>query len=247
MPDATAPRPAAAGRKVLVWDLPTRLFHWLLVLGLIGSWLTAEVYRDVDFGWHKLIGSTILGLLLFRLLWGFLGGRHSRFASFVPGPRAVFAYLRVFARRDAPRHAGHNPLGALSVLALLASLLAQVASGLVIDDGILAAGPLAKLVDGELRALAGSVHEINFNVLLALIALHLLAIVYYTVWRRQNLAGAMVTGRAAGLPDSAAGTAPPLWRFLLAAGLATGLTFAIVEGLPAWLPAAGGGGDFNFD
>jgi len=240
------PEPADPRRKVPVWDLPLRLFHWLLVLGVLCAWLTAEVYRDVDFGWHKRIGACILGLLLFRLIWGFVGGRHSRFAHFLPGPRRLFAYLRVFARRDAPRHAGHNPLGALSVVALLLSLLAQVASGLVIDDGILAAGPLAKLVDGEVRGLAGQVHEINFNILLALIALHLLAIAYYAVWRRQNLVGAMVTGRAAGLTAADEAQPPGLWRFLLAAGLATGLVFLIVEGLPAWLPPAGPG-DFDFD
>lgn len=238
--------PTPSRRRILVWDLPTRLFHWLLVLGVLGSWLTAEVFRDVDFVWHKRIGICILGLLLFRLAWGVVGGRHSRFASFLPGPRRLFAYLKVFARRDGPRHAGHNPLGALSVVALLLSLLVQVASGLLVDDGILAAGPLAKLVDGKVRGLAGLVHGVNFNILLALIGLHLLAIAYYALWRRQNLVATMVTGQAAGLPAAEEGSAPGFGRFLLVAALATGLVFAIVEGLPAWLPPAGIG-DFNFD
>ncbi len=241
MSDTPEPR-----RRILVWDLPTRLFHWLIVLGVLGSWLTAEIFRRFDFHWHKLIGFTLLGLLIFRLLWGFVGGRHSRFANFVRGPGAVLRYLPGLRSRQAEAHAGHNPLGALSVLALLASLLLQVATGLCVDDDVLAAGPLAPLVDSELRALAGKIHAINFKVLLALIALHLCAITYYAVWKRQNLVATMITGRARNLPAAEAGTSPPAWRGLLVLLLAVAMVLLIVLGLPAWLPPAGGGGS-SFD
>lgn len=240
-------KPTSSFRRILVWDLPTRLFHWLIVLGVLGSWLTAEVFPRFDFHWHKLIGYTLLGLILFRLIWGFVGGRYSRFLGFVRGPGAVLAYLRSMGRRDLPAHAGHNPLGALSVLALLASLLVQALTGLCVDDGVLAAGPLAPLVDGATRGLAGLIHSVNFNILLALIALHLCAIAYYAIWRRQNLVRPMVTGHAAGDPADA-GSSPPLWRSLLVAAVAAGLVLLVVLGLPEWLPkAAGGGGNFNFD
>jgi len=240
MPDPAAPR-----RKILVWDLPTRLFHWLLVLLVAGAWFTAEVVSDVDLWLHRMLGTVLFGLLVFRLVWGFIGGRHSRFVNFVPGPGAVLRYAATLGRRQGDGHAGHNPLGALSVMALLASLLVQVATGLMNDDDILAAGPLAPLVGAELRELAGQVHEINFNILLALIALHLAAILYYALWRRQNLVRPMITGRAEGLPESEAGSSPPAWRALLALALAVGAVLLVVLGLPAWLPATPGGSGFD--
>jgi cytochrome b len=240
MSDPTAPR-----RTCLVWDLPTRLFHWLLVLLVAGSWFTAKVVSDVDLWLHRMLGYVLLGLLVFRLLWGFVGGRHSRFVNFVRGPGAVLRYAATLGRRDADGHAGHNPLGALSVLSLLASLLLQVLTGLVNDDEILAAGPLAPLVGAELRDLAGQVHAINFNVLIGLIALHLAAILYYALWRRQNLVRPMITGSAEGLPESEAGTSPPAARALLVLALSVAVVLVVVLGLPEWLPAASGGSGFD--
>lgn len=229
-----------------VWDLPTRLFHWLLVLALIGAWLTGEIFTTFDYGRHKLIGYCILGLVLFRLIWGFVGGRYSRFAAFLRGPRTVLAYL---AGR-APDRPGHNPLGALSVVAMLLSLLVQVASGLCADDGVLVAGPLANLAGAGLRDLAGAVHAVNVWILIGLIALHLLAVAYYALVRRRDLVKAMVTGRTRDLaaePESRVPVTPSWGRALLALALAVGLVLLIVVGLPAWLPEAPGGGSFDFD
>ncbi len=238
----TAAQGKASARdgKVAVWDFAIRLFHWLLVLLILGSYLTAEVFRTVDYQWHKLIGYTVLGLLLFRLMWGFVGGRHARFASFVRGPAAVLRYLGTLGTRHPEGHAGHNPLGALSVLALLLSLAVQATSGLFVDDEILASGPLASAASAGTRSLMGAIHAINFNVLLTLIGLHLAAIAYYAVWKRDDLVRPMVTGRKRGLPPEAHAAPPSPWRALLVALIAAGLVVTIVLGLPEWLPGGGG-------
>ena len=230
---------------ILIWDWPLRLFHWVVVLLLIGSYLTMAVWRDFDLHTHRLIGYTILGLVLFRLLWGFVGGRHARFLSFVKGPRAIFRHIGELGRRGDPGHGGHNALGALSVLALLASLLVQTLSGLFNSDDILAEGPLAGLVDAETRSFFGRVHQINFIVLLVLIGLHLAAIAFYVFWKGQGLVRAMIGGRRHDLAPEQAGTTPSFWLVVFCALVAAGLVLLVVLGLPAWLPSAGGSMSFE--
>lgn len=207
-----------------VWDVPVRLFHWSIVL-LVGlSWWTAENGFDRVHFWS---GYALLFLLLFRILWGFAGGSTARFATFVKGPAAVAAYLR-HGQGGQP---GHSPIGALSVLAMLLALLVQIATGLVqIDDEDFIEGPLAGLVGFDTAVLAHDVHEASFNILLGLIALHLLAIVYYRLVRGRSLVRPMLTGRAV----LAEGTEPmipaakgrfaacALAAFLLAAALIAG-------------------------
>lgn len=176
------------GLRQFVWDAPTRLFHWLLV-GLLGfSWWSAET-RRMD--WHQLSGLAVCGLLVFRILWGFLGAGTSRFRQFVRGPRAIWAYLR----GRGPGTVGHNPLGGLSVVALLLALGAQVVSGLLaVDIDGIESGPLSYLIDFEQGRLAAQVHAISFKVVQALVGLHVLAIGFYLVARRRNLTAAMITG-----------------------------------------------------
>ncbi|MCS6763587.1 MAG: cytochrome b/b6 domain-containing protein [Candidatus Protistobacter heckmanni] len=179
--------------KVRIWDLPTRLFHWLLALLIIGSWCTMELAEPLGMDlsvWHARIGYSVLTLILFRILWGFFGGRYARFASFVLGPGAVLAYLRG-GKAGGP---GHNPLGALSVLALLFVVLLQACTGLFSNDDIAFEGPLAKLVSNALSGLMTKIHHINFNVLLVLVVLHLAAIIWYRLRKREKLVKAMLTG-----------------------------------------------------
>lgn len=183
----------AADRRVPVWDLPVRLFHWAIVLLLVAQWLTAEFEL---WGLHKPAGYGVLALVLFRICWGFAGSPTARFASFVRGPRTVAAYARGVLART-PGHAiGHNPLGAISVLALLAALLAQTVSGLFLldTDTGLVSGPLAHLVSDDTAFLATAIHETTFNVLLALVVLHVLTIAIYAVWKRENLLRPMLVG-----------------------------------------------------
>lgn len=205
-----------------VWDLPVRLFHWSIVALIALSWWSAKNgFDDVHF-WS---GYALLFALVFRILWGFAGSSTARFATFVRGPSAVRAYLR----EGSHGQAGHSPVGALSVLAMLLALLVQIATGLIqIDDEDFIEGPLSGLVGFDTAVLAHEVHEASFNVLLALIALHLLALAYYHLVRRRSLIPPMVTGRAV-LPDGVAPMAPAgKGRAAACAAAALAVTAAVI-------------------
>lgn len=177
---------------VRVWDAPTRLFHWALAVCVVCLVVTAQI-GGAAMDWHFRFGYCVLTLLVFRLLWGLVGGYWSRFSSFLYSPAQVIAYLK--GNGDANHTVGHNPMGAMSVLALLGFLMLQVGSGLFSDDEIAATGPLVKFVSSTWVANATFYHkEIGKVVLLALIALHLLAIGFYFFKKHENLVGAMITG-----------------------------------------------------
>ena len=174
--------------RIKLWDLPTRLFHWLLVILVAAAVITAKIGGNA-MDWHGRIGVSILGLLAFRLVWGFVGSYHARFSSFWPKPASVRAYLR-----GNWRGIGHNPLGAFSVLALLALIGLQVATGLFSNDDIAFNGPLFNLVSKELSDTLTGIHKLSINILLALIALHLGAIGFYTLVKKEHLLKPMITG-----------------------------------------------------
>jgi cytochrome b len=178
--------------KIRIWDLPTRIFHWALVLCVVGLIITGEVGGEL-MPWHFRLGYTVLSLLLFRVVWGFIGGRWSRFSSFVHRPSTVLAFIR---GRGLPQHSvGHNPLGAGSVLAMLFFLLAQVGSGMFSDDEIASSGPLTKFVSNAIIKLATTYHaDIGKLILIALVLLHIAAIVFYRVKKQENLVPAMLHG-----------------------------------------------------
>ncbi|MFM2399321.1 MAG: hypothetical protein RL341_1478 [Pseudomonadota bacterium] len=174
---------------VRVWDLPTRLFHWLLVVCIIGSFVTVKVGGNW-IQYHFWFGYSILALITFRILWGLVGTRYARFASFPPNPFRALAYLR-----DGHSNTlGHNPLGALSVYALLLILGAQAVGGLFADDEIASAGPLSKFVSNATVSLITSLHKLNQWVIIALVALHVAAVLYYLYKKRENLIGPMISG-----------------------------------------------------
>lgn len=179
-------------RSVQVWDLPTRLFHWLLVLGVLAMWLTAEVFDRLDL--HMSIGYALIGLIVFRLVWGFIGSDTARFSQFVRRPKYIISYLK---GQFQGIWLGHNPLGALSVLALILSVMLQLFTGLFANDQIFNEGPFSDYVSENMQDLMTLIHEINFNVLLGLIALHLLAIAFYQFKKHEPLAHAMITGKRA--------------------------------------------------
>ncbi|MBN9424988.1 MAG: cytochrome b/b6 domain-containing protein [Burkholderiales bacterium] len=178
-----------AAVRVRVWDLPTRLFHWALTLCVIGSIASINIGGNAV-EWHFRFGYAILTLLLFRLLWGFVGPRYARFASFAPNPLAAWRYLRGRAAAGL----GHNPLGALSVYALLLSLAVQAGTGLFASDAIIFDGPLRPLVSGETGDWLTAVHKVNKIILIVLVVLHLLAIAWYAIVRKQRLVGPMIVG-----------------------------------------------------
>lgn len=225
---ATRAEGTAAGRHY-VWDLPTRAFHWLLV-GLIGfSWWSAET-SHMD--WHYYSGLAVCGLLLFRVLWGLFGSSTARFAQFVRGPRAAWAYLRPDPMEPKPAPLGHNPLGGYSVLALLLVLATQVTSGLfAVDTDGIESGPLSYLVDFDRGRQAAAIHEVSFTALQVLVALHVLAIVFYLLVKRRNLTGAMLSGYQRGEGGHDAIVRAPLWRLAVAVAVAGVAAWWIGTGL----------------
>jgi cytochrome b len=191
-------------QRVRIWDLPTRVFHALLALAVVGAVVSAKI-GGAAMAWHFRFGYLVFALLLFRLLWGFLGGRWSRFASFLHSPAVTLRYLR---GRSSPADAvdvGHSPLGALSVFAVLGVLAVQVATGLVGDDEIANVGPLNRLVSGATGLAATAWHKgWGQWTILALVALHVAAVAVYA-WRGRNLVAPMVHGDKtlpAGTPGS---------------------------------------------
>ena len=177
---------------IRVWDLPTRLFHWLLVLCVVGLVVTGKIGGGA-ITWHARLGYAVLALLLFRLVWGFAGGHWSRFTRFVRGPGSVIAYLK--GTGPLALRIGHNPLGALSVLAMLAVLIAQVGTGLVSDDEISFTGPLNRFVSSSLGLAATSYHkQIGQWLIIGLVVVHVAAVLFYLWKKRENLVRPMVTG-----------------------------------------------------
>lgn len=179
-------------QKARVWDLPTRVFHWSLFLAIVGAVISAKIGGNAMI-WHMRLGMFIATLLMWRLVWGVIGGHYSKFLSFIYSPRTVLAYLR----GQAPAHVsvGHNPLGAMSVFGLLAVLVIQVASGLVADDEIATVGPLNKFVSAATGLQATGWHKAYGQwLLLGLIALHVAAILFYLFKKRENLIKPMIQG-----------------------------------------------------
>ena len=195
----SAPDPASSAAvthlaKVRIWDLPTRLFHWVLVGLVVGLIISGNIGGNA-MPVHGLLGQGVLTLVLFRLLWGVVGGHWSRFSTFWPTPGRLQAYWAGLRQHLGPVQAGHNPMGALSIFAMLLILLLQVGSGMMSDDEIAFTGPWAALVASEWVSLATSYHKTwGKALLLALVALHLLAIVFHRLRHRHPLVPAMWHG-----------------------------------------------------
>jgi cytochrome b len=211
-----------------VWDLPVRLFHWTLAALILFSWWSVHNHHT---DWHIWSGCAILTLLIFRLLWGFVGSSTARFSSFVRGPRAIARYWR-----GTWRGIGHNPLGALSVVALLAAVAMQVGLGLFSEDEDgLYMGPLAQLISVDASDRARDLHEAWFNVVLAVIALHLVAILYYRA-RGRKLTLPMITGRAELEPGAEPMRPGKWWVALICLALGIAITRWIIAGAPPFGP-----------
>ena len=178
---------------MLIWELPVRVFHWALVALVATSWITGEL-GGVALQYHFWSGYAVLTLLLFRLVWGVLGSEHARFTSFVRGPRAVFATVRSLATRAPLNAVGHNPVGALMVLALLAGLLLQTGTGLFANDDLFNEGPLYQHMSKAMSDRLTAIHQFNVGVLLTLITLHIAAIAYHWWVKGENLLRPMLAG-----------------------------------------------------
>jgi cytochrome b len=185
--------------RFLIWDLPTRLFHWLLVLCVCGSFVSAKIGGNAMV-WHGRFGLVVVGLLVFRLVWGFVGSTYARFTQFVRGPATVLAYLRGHWHGE-----GHNPLGALSVLAVLGTLLLLVATGLFANDDIAFEGPLYALVGKEFSDRVVGIHRLVEPLIIFLVLAHLAAIAFYVRVKKETLIMPMITGEKVGAGETAKG------------------------------------------
>jgi len=188
----TQPSGSSAGR--LIWDLPLRVCHWLLLLAVAGSWLTHKLGPEA-FQWHVWLGYTTLVLVFFRVVWGFVGPRHARFSSFVQGVPRVVSYVRALFSKEPQRFVGHNPLGALMVIAFLLLLGAQAISGLFANDEIMSTGPLYGYVSDATSDSLSRLHRQLSELLWIAIGVHVAAIALHASLKRDNLVAPMITGR----------------------------------------------------
>jgi cytochrome b len=211
---------SSSSRAVLVWDAPTRLFHWLVAVLVAAAYATWRLNWMV---WHGRVGEVLLALLLFRLLWGFFGSETARFSRFLTSPRTALQHLRFALLREPDRQVGHNPAGGWVVVVLLALLLAETLTGLYVANDIADEGPLTEIVPAPVANAISAAHAILWDVLLALIAFHVLAIAAYAVAKGQNLLRPMITGTKV-LPASV--RAPRMGSYALAAVLLAGAAAA---------------------
>jgi cytochrome b len=210
-----------------LWDGPTRLVHWAVAALILTAWLTAGKQMTV----HRWAGYAVLGLMVFRLWWGVAGGSTARFASFLVGPRATLAYVKKLPGREPGETGGHNPLGAWSVVAMIALIIVQAGLGLfAVDIDGIESGPLSDRVSFDFGRVCAHWHELTFRILQALVLLHLAAIAFYALWKRENLVGAMIVGGRRFHGAVAPLVKAPLWR--LAVGIVLG-------GAAVWLIARG--------
>lgn len=219
----------AGSSLILVWDGALRLFHWSTVLLVAAMWWSAENHM---MDWHRRMGMILVGLVTFRLAWGLLGPRTARFTSWQLGPGAMLGYLKSLKRGVHKPSFGHNPIGTLSVIAMLAALCVQLGTGLfAVDVDGLESGPLSTLVSFEAGRQAAEIHEVSFNILVALIGLHVAAVAVYLIFFKDNLVRPMVTGRRASADFEAGETLTDNRLSWLRLAIAVAVAFAAMWGI----------------
>jgi cytochrome b len=221
---------------VKVWDLPTRLFHWSLVAVFAFQYITVELLDDA-MQLHFYGGYVALGIILFRIIWGFVCTYHARFSNFVYSPNTAFSYAKDSAKGNAQTYLGHNPLGGYSVLVILAVMLTQASSGLFMTDDIFLDGPYYGVMGDSIDDIMNFLHHNAITVMYGLIALHLVAIIWYSVKKKQKLVPAMIHGNkpsdsAAITTNTQSNAAAPWLRFIIVVLLVAVAVYLLVEVLP---------------
>ena len=214
-------------KNALIWDIPTRLFHWLLVGSIVAQYATAN-WLDNAVQWHFYIGYFTLFLVVFRLLWGVVGTRYATFTQFVKGPKSVMNYLKSLFDKHATPTAGHNPLGGWFVVVMLILVAIQSISGLFMTDDIFLDGPYRALATEEVLSVMSSLHHLAFDALLYVITLHISAVIFYAVFKKQKLAPAMVHGKKEVFHDEADGQPMGIKHSKLIRALIVALVAALV-------------------
>ncbi|BBO84040.1 cytochrome b/b6 domain-containing protein [Desulfosarcina ovata] len=213
--------------QVQIWDLPTRIFHWALVAFVGGCFVTAKLGGNLMV-YHIYSGLMVLGLLLFRMVWGVVGSRTARFSHFVRGPRAAWQYARSLTGSHPQHVLGHNPLGGWSIVAMLLALVIQATTGLFANDEIFTYGPLYSMVSEATSIRLTEIHRLNQGVIAGLVGLHLLAVLFYLGVKRENLIMPMINGRKPGSPSPKTELkTPPLWVALLVLAFAAASVYFI--------------------
>jgi cytochrome b len=219
----------------LVWDLPLRAFHWLFAGSILAAWATAKL----GFGWmkwHFWLGYCVMGLLVFRLIWGFIGPKHARFSDFLKGPSTVMRYARsLTGAAETIRSVGHNPLGALMVVLMLVLVAFQVFTGFFATDDIAWSGPYNAAVSGSTAAELTSLHHLTFDFIWAAIGLHVAAILYYAYVKQDNLVPAMLTGwkPIEAVPADEVITSSELWKALIVIAASTTVVYWVLSAAPS--------------
>ncbi len=223
---------SAAVRSGLIWDLPLRLFHGLLLIATSAAFVT-QWLGDAWFGWHRWAGYAVLVLILFRCVWGFCGPRYARFSNFIRGPRQVLATATRLSRVRHQSSLGHNPLGAWMIVVLLLILGTQTLLGLFANDEVSEVGPLVGYVTAHLSHVFAHYHRVLSNFILAAIALHLVAVLYYQWVLKDDLIRPMISGFKAQVPRGLAITSQRLWLALTLLLVAAGAVLALILSAPA--------------
>lgn len=213
--------------SVSVWDISIRLFHWSLVAGIGFMWFSGEEGGNIMV-WHVYIGYGMLGLILYRIIWGVVGSPYARFSSFLKGPKNTLIYLKGFLQGKAHDYPGHNPLGGWMVMVLLLLVLIQGLTGLFSSDDIFTEGPFYSFVSSKTADFLTSIHHLNFNLLLAAIALHISAVAYHGIIRKEPLVKSMLTGKKIMHQPSSENTHPNYIAMLITASIAAGIVSLLV-------------------
>jgi cytochrome b len=228
-PHPTETTKASKGpKKVKVWDLSVRFFHWALVASIGFLWYSGET-GGTAMDWHVYVGYFVLGLIIYRVIWGFIGSRYARFGQFVTGPFVTLKYGAQFLIGREKEHLSHNPLGSWMVLILLTVIFLQAATGLFASDDIFIEGPLYSLVPSDIAGMLTKIHHFNFNVILACIALHIAAVLVHLVFKREHLARSMVTGYKTSKNHEAVSIKEPFIRMSIVAIIAIAAVYGIVQ------------------
>lgn len=228
-PEASSMETALADTADLrIWDLPVRAMHWSLVAGIAVCWWSG-VNNELEY--HTYAGYAVLWIVLLRLYWGMVGSSTARFVNFVRGPKAILDYAATLHRRDTPHSHGHNALGAISIVVMLGLVLTVVTFGLfAVDVDGLYSGPLSLYVSFKQGRHLAHLHYDWFNILLWVIGLHLAAVIFYFLYKRQNLVGPMISGKRRGGSGEAQMSAVPVWRLVIGAVMVTAIVYAVSAG-----------------
>jgi len=217
-------------KRPMIWDISTRVFHWLLVSLIIFQWVSTELFDDMIEA-HMLGGYAVLAVIIFRILWGFFGTKYSRFNNFLYPPSEVQQYAKSITNSSSTAYFGHNPLGGLSVVLMILLISAQAITGLFMTDDILSNAPYYSTVSDELQKTMSSLHHLTFDLLIIVIGMHLVAVVFYQLYKKQKLVQSMVHGRKAADQSADIGSQRVV-RAIVIAVIAVALTYLIVEVFP---------------